>query len=386
MWPSSHSSCSRTSRICRPSRSDSQRSCSSSTVSRVDALDRHLLLAPRGHAAGQVAADVAQPDRAGERGGLDRVLVVAPHQDDRLLGVREPGELRPEARRGARCSTPRRGCATRRTGARCARRPRARRPRCACCTCRGVSGWASTVSLTSGPRLSATMFLKFGGCGPSAAVVCSTNSSSSPIWSSVLVVALEADRRRHLQVHPGPPHSDPPRWPGQTSVVSGSDMSFVVQRAEDAARALLLVDRQVGPRDVADEQRVAGQHRPRLVAAVAVDQRERGVLGAVARGVQRTDGQRAELELPAVVERLVVVLGLGVAVDVDRRARRRRPAGRGPTRGRRGCASRGCARSARPGSEPDAGTRRCRAWGRRPPRRRRPRRRPGSSRSPGHRG
>ena len=96
----------------------------------------------------------------------------------------------------------------------------------------------------------------------------------------------------------------------------------VVQRAEDAARALLLVDREVGPRDVADEQRVAGEHRPRLVAARGVDERERRVLGPVPGRVQRAHAQRAELELPAVVEGLVVVVGRGVAVDVDRRAGR----------------------------------------------------------------
>ena len=61
-------------------------------------------------------------------------------------------------------------------------------------------------------------------------------------------------------------------------------------------------------------------------AAGAVDERERRVLGPVAGGVQRADAHVAELELPAVVERFVVVVGLGVAVHVDRRAGRRRQA------------------------------------------------------------
>ena len=47
------------------------------------------------------------------------------------------------------------------------------------------------------------------------------------------------------------------------------------------------------------------------------------MLGTVAGRVQRAHAQRSELELPAVLERLVVVLGIGVAVDVDRRAGRR---------------------------------------------------------------
>ena len=102
----------------------------------------------------------------------------------------------------------------------------------------------------------------------------------------------------------------------------GQREHLLVQRAEDVARALGLVDRQVGTRDRADEEGVACQHRPRLVAAAPLDQRERGVLGAMPRRVQRPDRQVAELELPAVVERLVVVVGIGEAVDVDRRPRR----------------------------------------------------------------
>ena len=62
-----------------------------------------------------------------------------------------------------------------------------------------------------------------------------------------------------------------------------------MQRAEDAAGALLLLDGEVGAGDVADEQRVAGQHGPRLVAARGVDQREGGVLGPVAGRVERAD-------------------------------------------------------------------------------------------------
>ena len=119
---------------------------------------------------------------------------------------------------------------------------------------------------------------------------------------------------------PGPPHIEPPRCAGPHLARVRQRQQRVVQAGEDAARALVALDRQVGPGDVADEQRVAGQHRPRLVAAAAVDERERGVLGPVAGRVQRADDDVAELELPAVVERLVVVLGRGEAVDVDRRA------------------------------------------------------------------
>ena len=95
-----------------------------------------------------------------------------------------------------------------------------------------------------------------------------------------------------------------------------------MERVEDAVRALGLVDGEVGPRDAADEQRVAGQDGPGLRAAFGVDERERRVLGAVPGRVQRADGQPPERELPAVVERLVVVLGRRGAVDVDHGAGR----------------------------------------------------------------
>ena len=97
-------------------------------------------------------------------------------------------------------------------------------------------------------------------------------------------------------------------------------MSLSLERAKDAAGAVLLVDREVGSGDVADEQRVAGEDSPRLARAGAVDKHESGVLGTVPGRVQRANLQGAEFELPAVIKRLVVVGGLGVTVDVDGRA------------------------------------------------------------------
>ncbi len=108
---------------------------------------------------------------------------------------------------------------------------------------------------------------------------------------------------------------------GPHLAVVGQAQQLLMQGAEYLARALGLLDREVGAGDVADEQAVAGEHRPRLRAAGGVDQRERGVLRAVARGVQGADHQAAQLELPAVVEGLVLVVGARQAVDVDARAR-----------------------------------------------------------------
>jgi hypothetical protein len=66
--------------------------------------------------------------------------------------------------------------------------------------------------------------------------------------------------------------------------------------------------------------------RPWLGSARVVGQHERGVLRAVARCVQRADPQRAERQLPTVIEWLVLVGRLSGAVDVDTRSRRRHQA------------------------------------------------------------
>src|SRR5205807_9208533 len=57
--------------------------------------------------------------------------------------------------------------------------------------------------------------------------------------------------------------------------------------------------------------------------ARGVDEREAGVLGPVARCVDRSNADGSQGELPAVVERLVLVVRRRLAVDVDRRAGRR---------------------------------------------------------------
>ena len=265
MWPASHSERSRTSSTCRRSPS-SQRSCSSGTVIRAHARDGPLLLAPRGHAAVQVAGDVAHADRGGQRRRRRSASASSrPTSTIALPGLGEPGQLGAEARAQRRDRRRRRGCAPRRTAAPCARRRRSAPSRAALDLARGRAGAPRRVSITSGPRLSATMLRKFGGCGPSAAVVCA--------HELVLVVdraaapcarARSRSSRTTLRSMPGPPHIEPPRWPGHSSAVSGSESSCSCSERKIAARALLLVDREVGPRDVADEQAVAGQHGPRL--------------------------------------------------------------------------------------------------------------------------
>ena len=109
-----------------------RRSWRSSDRDALDACHLALLLAPAGHAAGQEALHVVEPDRGRQLGGAAAVVVVAPHEHDRLFAVGQPGELRAEAGAQPRDATPLPGCAPRRTGGPCARPPRARRaPRAA---------------------------------------------------------------------------------------------------------------------------------------------------------------------------------------------------------------------------------------------------------------
>ena len=67
------------------------------------------------------------------------------------------------------------------------------------------------------------------------------------------------------------------------------EIEQAVQRVEKPLGALRRVDSEIGASGVADEERVAREYEPRLVAARAVDDGERAVLGAMARRVDRPD-------------------------------------------------------------------------------------------------
>ena len=82
-----------------------------------------------------------------------------------------------------------------------------------------------------------------------------------------VVVALEADRRGDLEVHAGAAAHRAAEVPRPDLDVVGERQQLVVQRVEDAAGALGPLDREIRSRDVADEQAVPGQDRPRLRAA-----------------------------------------------------------------------------------------------------------------------
>ena len=134
-----------------------------------------------------------------------------------------------------------------------------------------------------------------------------------------VVLALEADRRGRLVVDRGAPAHRSAEMAGPDLHVIVQGQQAPVQRIEDRLRAVAGLDRQIRARDVADEQRVAGQDRPGIVGASGIVQHERGVLGAVAGRMHRLDLQVAHAKPPAVGERLVRILGPGELVDVDRR-------------------------------------------------------------------
>ena len=129
---------------------------------------------------------------------------------------------------------------------------------------------------------------------------------------------LEADRRGGLRAHAGTAQ--------RARDMAGIDLDPVgegeqlLQASVQAVRAVDRLRGEVRPGRIADQERVAGDHEPRLVAARAVDDRETAVLGPVPRRVQNSDHDLAERDLLPVRERLEVELRLGGGVDEDRRA------------------------------------------------------------------
>jgi hypothetical protein len=108
--------------------------------------------------------------------------------------------------------------------------------------------------------------------------------------------------------------------------VTGVDLDAVAeldeaaQAVEEALCAVAGVDGEIRARRVADEQGVAGEHEPRLVAARPVDHREGAVLGPVPGRVDRPQHRLAEHDLGPVLERFVRELGCRCGVDAHRDA------------------------------------------------------------------
>ena len=89
------------------------------------------------------------------------------------------------------------------------------------------------------------------------------------------------------------------------------------QGVEQPFGALDRADGEIGPGGVAHEERVTGEHEPRLVTARVVDDRQAAVLGSVARRVDHAERDGAHLDPVAVAHGIVRVVDARVGVDAD---------------------------------------------------------------------
>ncbi len=164
---------------------------------------------------------------------------------------------------------------------------------------------------------------KLGGCGREVARQRADEGVLVLAREQAVEAPLEADRRSRLLAHPGTSAE-------RAADVPGPDLREVPERQEtlqrlvEPARALLLVDGEIGPGDVADEERVPGDDEPRLVSPAFVRDEVGGVLGPMAGRGKRRDGDVSDLHSVAVRQRLVRELDFRRRRDVDGRARRRR--------------------------------------------------------------
>ena len=96
-----------------------------------------------------------------------------------------------------------------------------------------------------------------------------------------------------------------------------AELDEAVEASEERLGALARLHGEVGPREVADEERVACQDEPRVVGTCAVGDRERAVLRAVSRRVDDGDAHVAHVDGVAVREHVVWVLRVCFLVDRD---------------------------------------------------------------------
>src|ERR671925_288145 len=162
-------------------------------------------------------------------------------------------------------------------------------------------------------------------------------SSSVDAWMTTgsFAVRTNADLVENLEPESGTLNA-PCTWPATKSGVrrtsrtvapsvdaagsSGGCFATNGPRLSSTIRSMFGGRGQVGAGCVADQQRVAGDQEPRLVATRAVEDLEAAVLRPVAGRVDDADRRVAEGELLSVLERVEVVCRLGRRVDGDGRA------------------------------------------------------------------
>ena len=193
----------------------------------------------------------------------------------------------------------------------------------------------------------------FGGFGAEVEAS-ATKSSSSVDLERTIEAALEADRGGPLGAHALAAE--------RAGDMPGKDLDAVreleqpAKRVKEAFGAFLRADRQIRPSCVADEERVAGEHEPGLVGTGAIDDGEARVLRPVPGRVDRAEHDLAELQLHAVLERVVRIRGLCGPVDRHRDAVLQREPAVARTGDRRACASRSSGRSSRRAWRPPSST------------------------------
>ena len=267
---------------------------------------------------------VRDADRRGEARRAPGVVVVAADQDDRCPGSAIQASLEPKPARSAvmRHGAGHVGLVELEVGAHV--HDQRAVGAAAASTWRGVSGWASTPSARSGPRLSVDDALEVRRLRPEPGERALRRSVLVVDSASSGVVARARSRSSSDDLHgpcPGRRTASRRGGPARPRTSRAAPAAARAASGRCRARPPPAVDGEVGAGDVADEERVAGQHRPRLRRRASVSISANAVCSGRWPGVciARTR-TRAELELPAVLERLVVVLGAGRAVDVDGRA------------------------------------------------------------------
>ena len=108
--------------------------------------------------------------------------------------------------------------------------------------------------------------------------------------------------------------------------MAGIDLDTIAQLdetaegVEETLGAFSRFDCEIRSGGVADEERVAGQHEPRIGTTRAVDDCEAAVLGPVAGRVDAPEHDVADRDLVPVLQRVVRVLRLGRGMDAHRDA------------------------------------------------------------------
>ncbi len=239
-------------------------------------------------------------------------------------------------------------------------------------TARGVSGAGAADLLEQRAAVERDDVLDVGRRGAERVERGGDEGVTVGVLQRGVVLALEGDRRRALVVHRRAAAGRAAEVAGPDLDLAGKVEQALPQRRVDVVGACLGVDGEVGPGDVADEQRVSREHRPRRVAALGRRAPGRTCARAGGRACAPPRVRRRRARAASRPRRPRAGTPRRRASGCGSSRPSPAPAGRGRRRGRRDCASRARARCARRAGGSGAGRARCPTAGPRPPRRRVP--------------